>query len=157
MGKITEWESEYEGKVYNFSHEKIKGVHSLKINGEVVEIKPGMKSAFLGFDEPFQFEGKEARLVIEDKKPDIAVDGKYLGSGNQYISTPKWLIIFVIILFPLIILGGAIGGVTMVIGSLVCKKISRLDKSNALRLVLCTVASLGSWLLWFIIAAIITG
>ena len=157
MGKITEWESQYEGADYRLSHEKVKGIHLLKVNGEAVEIKPSLKSSFLGFDEPFRFDGREARLVIENKEPDIVIDGKYLKSGKSYVAIPKWLIAFVIVLFPLLILGGAIGGALMAVGILFCRKISRQNKSNVMRLVSCAAISLGAWLIYFIIAAVIAG
>ena len=157
MGRVTKWECQYGDKNYSFSHEKLIGKHVLKIDGVPVEIKPSFINSlyFFGFDEPFNFGDKEARLVIEGKKPDIVIEGKYLSSGKQYIATPKWFMVFIILLFPLIIVGGALGGVFLAVGSLLCKKVSRLDKSNTTRIALCVTISIGSWLAWLVIGVFI--
>ncbi|MDR0512555.1 MAG: hypothetical protein LBG93_05580 [Treponema sp.] len=154
MGKITEWESDYNGKTYAFSHEKVKGSHILKINGEPTIIKNTMRSIWLGLDEPFTFEGKKARLAMYNNAPDVVVDGMFLKSGKPYVEMPGWLLVFFVLLFPLVILGGGAGGICMVIGALVCQKISRVNKADTVRVALCTAVTLCAWLVWIISARI---
>ena len=159
MGKITEWESEYEGKTYAFSHEKVNGSHVLKINGEVVIIKPGIKSVWLRLDEPFVFDGKEARLVMENKLPDVAVAGTFLKSGKPYeaLAMPDWLWGFFLLLLPLVFFGGGAGGICVAAGALVCQKISLMNKPKAARMLLCAAVTSGAWLVWAGFSGVLAG
>ena len=157
MGKVTEWESQYGDKTYAFSYEKVKGKQVIKVNGEATELKPTFWSRVLGFDEPFSFDGKDARLVVLDKKPDVAVDGMFLQSGTPYVKTPKWVIVFSALLLPLIFTGGAIGGAFAVVGSMVCLSVSRKPMPNLRKAILCLAVTVGVWIIVFIIAAAISG
>ena len=91
MKKIKEWKSEIEGKIYDFSLEKVKRSQVLTVNGIPIKIKPRFISMILGFDEKFILDDKEARLVIERNNSDVVIDGFFLESGKKYIEPPIWL------------------------------------------------------------------
>lgn len=147
----TEWKNEYEGKVYEFSHEKIRGTHVLTVNGEPIEIKGSFLSSVLGFDEGFTLDGKEARLVIEKRKPEVVLEGVYLNSGQKHVIRPVWGIVFAFlcILMPIVNLGGAIPAALGVGGGMLCINISKKPFSIAIRVILCIGVTALVWGIWF--------
>lgn len=153
MKAPTEWQSNINGQIYNFSHSIVLGKHNLTINGVSNTIKGSFFSSILGFDEPINFDGIEARLVVERKKPDIVVNGVYLQSQKPYIPRPKWSIVFVIlcILIPIISLGGALPAVIGVVGALACVQISKTSLPVAARIALCILITAAAWVLWFVL------
>jgi hypothetical protein len=160
MEKITQWESKIGDKRYVFSHKKLGGwryLHSLTINGSVIEIPSGYKSKMLGFDEGFIFGEKEARLVIEKGKPDIAIDGVFLQSGKPYAARPSWIIIFQFLCLPLMLqqIGGLFGLLAAFAVFFLCRKISEHPISSTRKLILCIAVTLGSWFIVFVLQFIL--
>ena len=156
MGKVSQWESQIDGLTYAFEHEKIKGKHMLTVNGNPMEIKGGFNSGLLGFDEPFMLDGREARLVIEGKKPDIVINGVYLQSGKQHRPRPAWVIAFAVLCGVLIIVGGALGALIGICGAALCVLASKASISTVVRVILCIVITMSTWLVWFLLASFIT-
>ena len=146
------WESIINQKNYTFSYQKIKGKHTLTVNGVSQTLKCGFMSALFGFDEEFNLDGTNARLVIEKKIPDIVVDDVYVQSGKKYIKRPKWVIVFVIIclLVPVVTIGGAIPALIGFGGAALCVSVSKSALSTAIRVVLCSFISLAAWILFLI-------
>lgn len=109
--KVIKWETVVEGKHYSFEFKVmsiddeikhgVQGSFLLIVNGEGIGIwNVSGSTGFLGrLDEPFVFDGKEARLVQLGKEIDVAYKGTYLQSGKSYIETPKWVWIFVALFF----------------------------------------------------------
>ena len=155
--KITEWESNVNGKNYKFVYQKIKGGHELEVNGAKQVIKAGGKSVILGFDEEFDLDGKPARLVLEDKAPDVAVDGILIRSGKEYVSTPSWVMIFSIACFVLLFVGGVIGAVIGVLGSMACIAIAKKPMPTLTKMILCVVVTVITWVLALLIAGAVAG
>lgn len=153
MKKPIEWENQVDGKNYAFSYQKVKGKHVLTINGTPTEIKSGFKSSMLGFDEKFMLDGKEAQLVINNKVPDIAVDGVFLKSGKKYVPSPAWVVVFSILclLIPIISLGGALPALLGCGGLALCVSVSKTSLPSAVRVILCTLITLLAWVLWFVL------
>jgi|AKZA01.1.fsa_nt_gi hypothetical protein len=151
MKKITEWESEIDGKYYKISHQKIKSKHVITVNESSVEIKDSFMNTIIGFDEKFTLDGMEARLVIENNKPDVVVNGVFLQSGKKYIQRPAWSLIFAVIcmLIPIVSLGGALPFLLGGAGATLCVNVSKTSWSLAARVISCILFTLVAWLLWF--------
>ena len=153
MGKITQWESQIDGRHYAFTHEQKKGKHVLTANGVPLAVKGGIMSALLGFDEEIIIDGKEARFVFEKNQPDIAVDHTFLRSGADYRKRPAWVLVFAILCLaiPIVSLGGAIPVLLGLAGVALCVVTSKSSLPAAIRVVLCTVITLAAWVLWFLL------
>jgi len=154
MKKITQWESQIDGRSYSFSHEKIKGKHVLTINGIPTEVKGSFMSSILGFDEGIVIDGKEARLVFEKNKPDVVVNNTYLQSGKVYVKRPAWVLAFAIacVLIPIVSLGGALPAVIGFGGVALCVSVSKSTWSTGIRVALCALITLLAWFAVFLLA-----
>ena len=154
MKKPIEWESVINDKNYTFAYQRIKGKHTLTVNGNSTTIKSGFMSALFGFDEEFNLDGTAARLVIENKKPDIVVDGVYIQSGKKYVKRPAWVIAYVIICvaIPIVSLGGAIPALLGFAGATVCISVSKSTLPLPARLIICTLITIAAWILLFVLA-----
>lgn len=108
---IRRWETIIGDKRYIFTCEKITrelemkreitGKYLLTINGEEIVIKKKSTGIFEPLDEPFNFDGKEWRFVKTGKAIDIVYNERFVNSGKQYIATPEWLWIFIVLSFYL--------------------------------------------------------
>lgn len=147
------WTSTINGVNYEFSYERVKGKHILTINGVPQVLKMGFMSAILGFDEAFDLNGLQARLVITKNQPDIVVNDTYLQSGKRYSPRPKWVLAFVIlcVAIPIVSLGGAIPVLLGLVGAALCATISRSSVSTLIKVLLCIVTTLVAWVLWFLL------
>lgn len=154
MAKMTQWESPIYDRYYYFSHEFKKGKHILVANGVTIEMKNKFMNSFLGFDEPIQLDGIEARFVFEKNEPDIAINGVFMRSGKNYVKRPAWVLVFAILcaLIPIISLGGAIPVLFGLGGISLCVITSKSSLPSAIRVILCTVITLAAWILTFVIA-----
>jgi len=152
--KVTEWESQIDGEVYTFSHEKRRGVHVLTINGIPTEVKIGFMGSLFGIDEAIEFDGREARFVIEgNSRPDVVIDGKYLQSGKTYVKRPAWALAFAIacIAIPFVTLGGAIPFVVGFGSAAACVKVSKSAMPTAARVAVCTIITMLAWIFVFLL------
>lgn len=142
-----QWESTIEGKDYVFSYALVKRKHELKVNEEVIQVKQSFSSSIMGFDEPFTFDGKKARLVRAGNQMDIAYGGVFLQSKKEYVQRPAWVWVFAIacLLIPIITLGGAIPAVVGFSGALACGALSKLKCHTAIRLLLCFLVTIVAW------------
>ena len=93
--KTNKWISSIDEKTYEFNYRKAGLKHILTINDEDIIIKRKSTSIFVRLDEPFVFDGKEARLVKMGKEVDVVYNDFYLQSGEKYYATPKWVYLFV--------------------------------------------------------------
>ncbi|MCL2547504.1 MAG: hypothetical protein FWE06_10055 [Oscillospiraceae bacterium] len=153
MKKPIEWVSQIDGKDYSFSYEKVKGKHVLTANGVPIEVKASFWSMILGFDEGFMLDGKEARLVVESKEPDVVIDGQYVRSGKVYVKRPAWVLVFAVlcILIPIVSLGGAIPAVIGFCGAAGCVSVSKTTLSTPIRVLICTGITVLAWVLLFLL------
>lgn len=153
MKNPIEWISEINGKSYEFSYQRVKGITVLTVNGEPIEIKAGIMSSILGFDEAFMLDGMEARLVIQKKKPDIVLNGTFLQSGKAYVQRPAWVMVFFVIciLIPIVSLGGALPALFGLGGAGLCVSVSKTSLSVFIKVILCIGISLLAWFLWFLL------
>lgn len=147
MKNQEQWQSTINDKNYEFSYKKNKGNHEISVNGTMVSLKAGLWSSLLGFDENFTFDGTEARLIVDGKGPDVAVNGAYLQSGKKYIERPAWVMIFVIlcILIPVLSLGGALPVLLGLGGAAICVGASKADLPMAVRILLCIAITALAW------------
>jgi len=148
MRKSKEWESQINGKTYNFSL-KTLGKYVLTVNGTPIPLKRGFLSFILWFDEKFTFDGIDARLVIE-KKPDIVVDGIYVRSGKRYVERPMWSLVLAVICFlvPTILSGfGALPTIFGFIGAMLCVYAARTSLPAGARVALCVGIMLLTWVI----------
>ncbi|MCL2253177.1 MAG: hypothetical protein FWC09_01910 [Lachnospiraceae bacterium] len=151
MSKLITWQSVINEQNYEFSYQKVKGKNILTVNGTPNTIKVGFLSSLLGLDEKFDFDGKEARIVMVKGQPDIVINDTYLKSGKPYIARPAWAIVFAILCFaiPVVSLGGAIPIVLGFAGAALCVTVSKSSLSMAVRLILCILITVVAWVLWF--------
>ena len=153
MSKITQWESQIDGRHYVFSHERKRGKHTLITNGVPMEMKGSFLSSVLGFDEGFFLDGKEARFVFEKNQPDIAVNHSFLRSGKDYIKRPAWVLVFaaLCLIIPIISMGGAIPVILGFAGASLCVTTSKSTLPIVVRAMLCTVITLAAWVLLIVV------
>ena len=154
--KVVEWESSVDGKNYKFAYQKVKGGHELDANGVKQTIKAGPRSVLLGFDEGFDLDGRPARLVLENKEPDVAVDGVYLRSGKEYVQAPMWVLVFAIACLVLVFIGGVIGGVIGILGSMACVAVAKRPMATPVRMLICLGISIAAWVIASLIAGVVT-
>ena len=142
-----EWRSLIDGKEYHFLCEKMRcGKRLIHVNNEPIVIKARLISQIFDFDEGFVFDGKEARLMGNGNKADVAVDGVFLQSDKKYVATPKWVIIFAFLnaLITVFFLGITSFCVSL-IGIMSCYNVSRTTRSEKKRFVLCLLITIGLW------------
>ena len=153
--KITQWESTIDGQHYTFAYERVKFQHTITINDETQVVKGGFLSGLLGFDEPFTFDGKSARLAQISGQMDVAYNGTYLNSGKKYVPRPAWVWIFAILCLaiPIITAGGAIPAVIGFGGAMACVALSKTELPTVVRVFLCIFATGTAWLLLFLLGA----
>lgn len=153
MSQNISWEHQIDGQTYFFIYERVKGNPVLTVNGSVIPIKPGFFSTMVGFDEAFMLDGKPARLVIEKKIPKIIVNDRYLENNKQYIPRPAWVIVFAVLclLMPVISFGGLFPLLLGLLGTGLCFSVSKSPLHTALRVLFCTLITIGAWILWFIL------
>lgn len=95
MIQVSSWDKTIGGKRYSLSYERDGTKNVIAVNGEHIEVKEHLPSVFLGFDEPFTFDGIEARLLVRVKSPrptslgfeffpDIVIDGTLLNRKKKY-------------------------------------------------------------------------
>ncbi len=152
MSKVFEWTSEIDGQAYDFSYRRVKGKHEITVNGKATTLKSGFVSLVNGFDEGFYLEnGKEARLVLSGKNPDVAVDGVFLRSGKKYIKAPGWSVIFGILclLIPISTVGGVLPAAIGFGGAFLCMAVSKSQLPTITRLLLCIVITGAAWVLTY--------
>ncbi len=148
MEKVVRWTSDIDGKSYNFVYEKAKGNHTITVNEETHELNISLMSEITSFDEKFTFDGRDARLVIRKKQPDVVVDGICLRSGERYVGRPAWSLIFAVLclIIPIVSLGGAIPVVLGLAGAVLCTNVSKTSLSTALRVILCSAITILAWI-----------
>ena len=155
--KVVEWESSVDGKNYKFAYQKVKGGHELDANGVKQTLNGSFRSLVLGFDEGFDLDGKPARLTLENKESDVAVDGIYLRSGKEYVMTPAWVMVFAIACFALVFAAGIIGAVFSVLGSMACIAVAKRPMATPVKILICTGICAVAWVAGILIAASIAG
>ena len=152
-----EWECEVNGKKYKFSYKKSIWEQVLVVNGVPQTLKSSLSSV-IGFDEAFDLDGREARLIIEKDKPDIAIDGKFVQSGEPYKPKPKWAVVFAVLCLGVLatmppgmwVLPGLLGagGAVAIIG------VVKSDLSGAGKFALCLLITAGVWGLRFFLSGV---
>ena len=100
----NQWQSSIDEKIYKFDYKRVGLKHRLMVNDEEIIVKRESTSLFVRLDEPFFFDGKEARLVKKGKKVDVVYNDIYLRSGERYFAIPGWAWFFVglCLLMPII-------------------------------------------------------
>jgi len=102
------WRSFIDGKSYDFEYRLVGfRTHLLYVNGQEFNLNKISTGMFVRLDEPFTFDGKEARLVRLGKEIDVAYNDTYLRSKNKYVGIPKWVwfFVFMCLLLPLLAAG----------------------------------------------------
>jgi len=104
---------------------------SVTIDGVKQKIK-SMNWAVVMIDHPIQFPGVECRLVVLGNKPKLAVNGRYLGSGEEYMplsAVPKYATVFAAVS---LILGAVLNGMLgAIIGALLGACYIRIAAANS--------------------------
>ncbi len=145
--RLEQWVSDVNGKRYTFSHEKKGGKHIVTVNGRSIMVKRGFMSVIRGFDEPFIFDGINARVVVTNIT-DIVINGEFIRSGEKYVPRLAWGTIFGVLclLIPICNLWNLQNAafyeiaVTMIFGVLfmgACIAISRSSLSTMARISMC--------------------
>ena len=154
MAKTKQWELTVDGIEYNVEFYRKTFSRGLRVNGQDIPLE---KSKTLGTtsETHFLLGSKTAILVIIGNKIDVALDGKYIDSGNDYVpvgSMPKWIWIF-IVLNGLVIAGGgalpfalAFLGVTISIRTSISAKMKFIPK-----LLICILVTIINYALLFTI------
>jgi len=151
VGKVKEWESTINGKEYKFSCKKTFGGQEFTVNGETQKVKPGIKSRFIDFDEPVQFDGIQARLFIEGDEPDLVIDGKLVNRGEPYYPAPGWVLVFcaLIVPIPIVALGGIIPMLIAMGGIALCVFFAKASMPTIAKLIACIVITIVAWVAFF--------
>jgi hypothetical protein len=146
------WESVIDDKNYTFTYTKKNGKNFLTVNDEPINIKLGLMSSLSGFDEKIMLDGKAVRVVISNNKPDVVVDGVFLGSGKKYSESPLWALVFAIacMFIPITSLGGLVPFAMGFGGVLLCIAASRLNLPVVMRLIVCMFITAVAWGLWYL-------
>ena len=145
MEERDSWQSVINGKTYTFSYHQKSSEHHLSVNGVTHTARQRLTHMVLDFDEPLRFDGIDARFVIENKTPDVVVDGVYLRSGKTYRPRPIWAPILALICFavPFIMSGELVSIVLGFAGAVLCIRISKSALPSVLRFLLCALFALG--------------
>ena len=154
--KVIEWESSVDGKNYKFAYQKVSGGHELEVNGVKQKVTGSFRSLVLGFDEEFDLDGKPARLILENKEPDVTVNGVCLRSGKEYVQAPMWVVVFALACLALVIVGGLIGGIFGVLGSMACVAVAKMPMSTLVKMLICLGISIAAWIIVLLIAGAVT-
>ncbi|SFC55528.1 hypothetical protein [Clostridium uliginosum] len=131
MKKKT-WIIIVDGISYNIELKQKLFSKKLFVNNEEV---PFEKSKYLGManETHFMLGIKEAVLVSLGNKIDVAIDGKYLNSGREYVALermPAWTWIFIVLNGLVIIGGGALPFLLAFMGMTLSIRISLSQRIN---------------------------
>ena len=160
---VQQWENVINGNHYRFLCEQEKAfTYSISTNaGTDHEASTTVKGRFIsmmfGFDEPFELDGMDMRLVAARGGMDIAYDGHFLISGKPYFPRPAWVWIFVVLCISLVLMGGLLGGVFGFIGSAVCIAVSRSAAPTFMRIGVCVFVTILTWAALLAISASLYG
>ena len=127
-------------------------------NCDAQEYKIGKSSQLLGVNEDFPVEIDEQKclVAIRGKKIRLVANGTYVDNGEVFKPVspiPKWYWVFFVlnILMPIISVGGAISMALAALGIYGSVAIARKEeKSIVFRVILCSLITLGAWLLWIL-------
>ena len=150
--KVVEWESSVDGKNYKFAYQKVSGGHELDVNGAKQKLTGSFRSVVLGFDEDFDLDGKPARLILENKEPDVVVNGVCLRSEKEHVRAPMWVLVFAIACLALVFIGGLIGGIFGVLGSMACVAVAKRPMPTLVKMLICLGISIAAWVIVLLIA-----
>ena len=123
-------------------------------------IKKEVFAAYLGVDIPLKLGEKEIRLVQRGKFVDLAIDGFYLNSGEEYVpkeKMPKWNWIFILLcaLLSVASRGGAIPVILALVGIYWVVRIS-VDLYIKRKVLLNTVIVASIYILIFLIIILLS-
>jgi hypothetical protein len=155
MKAAYSWTMTVNEKAYliEYNPNTLKGKQILIVNGMPINLKTTFTSGFAGLDQLVWVGDKQIRFVLINGKADLAVDGYYLNSKQQYIpllGVPKWAWIFAAacIAIPIYSLGGAIPAMIGFSGFAICIKVSvSMRLSGIAKVGLCVLATGIAWLL----------
>ena len=103
MNQVTQWDTMIYGKQYKFTYETEEGRHIIAVNDDPpIEVEKNKFSKVLGIDKKISFDGMDARLVVRQKKPDIALHGFFLQSREMYKHRAETLLLVFAALFLLL-------------------------------------------------------
>ncbi len=160
MAKTQNWEVEIDGAQYEISVKNniLTGKAILSVNGEEEVIRNKGQLAFLGIiDAPITVAGKQLQFVSIGKNADIAMDGIYLGSKEEYKSAwklPWWVWIFVVLTLaiPVISRGGALPFLLGFLSATFCARASIQPKlKTSAKVLICFGITILAWLLLILI------
>jgi hypothetical protein len=150
MADPVSWESVINGNSYRFEYQKVKKDYILTVNGIEKRIKPGFLSQFLLFDERFDLDGIEARLILNRTEPDIVINDVCVRSGKKNVMMPGWAPIFYVLNFAIVVIsfGGVISFLLSMLGAVGCVYASKLPLPMIVRLLVCILITVVVWGLW---------
>lgn len=146
------WSVPVDGVLHDviFKSGAFKG-QSISIDGVVLPLKQTFMQSLTGVEYPIQIGGKECRLAVVGSKPDIAVDGKFIGSGKPYTPIGKmpwwgWAFVVACLAIPVVALGGALPIIIGLICAGACARISiSPTMSVPVRVLCCLGVTLAAW------------
>lgn len=162
MAKKTTFEIEVSGNRYEieFVIDIFFNNHKVFINSQAVSYKKEVFAAYLGVDIPLKLGEKEIRLVQRGKFVDLAIDGFYLNSGEEYVPKEKmskwnWIFILLCALLPIASRGGAIPVILALVGIYWVVRIS-VDPYIKRKVLLNTVIVASIYILMFLIIILLS-
>lgn len=158
MFKKETWTVTVGGKKYHINYlSSWTGTHSLKVNGEDVDLqKSNIFHALVGMEQPIDLGGKTARFVIFGSKADLVVDGFYLNSQKKYVPLgrmPAWTWAFIAscAALPFAAQGEPLPVVSGALGIIFCVRVSFSPYMDKLAKVMaCTAISAVAWLVYLL-------
>ena len=134
------------------------GLFSKKLSTDGQDGPMAKSKFFTGINEThFTLGSKEVVFVHMGRKIDLALNGKYVTTGEDFVSIsdmPKWNWIFIVLnaLIPIITLGGALPCVLGIMGILLCTQISVSPKFKVVpKIIICCLITLICYGLFFIL------
>lgn len=133
--------------------------YNVRIDGnEFCNYKHGSISYWFGAEEdfPMEIDGVQYILSVRKNKIRLVSNGVYIDNGQPFVPArpmPKWIWVFAIllILIPIVSVGGAINILIALGGISLCALVARSAiKSGALKVLLCVLVTVTFYAIWFL-------
>lgn len=127
------------------------GKQTLTVDGNTIPLKQSFAQTFTGAEYPVQIGSKICQLAVVGSKADIAVDGRFVGSGKPYAPIGKvpwwgWVFVGACLLVPVVALGGALPIIIGLLGAVACARLSIApNMATPVKVLCCLGVTVAAW------------